>query len=69
MYILKKKLLGAPELVQYAQNIEQNCREIEKLFEFVSTYEQLGVDNLAYVNLYDAFNEAKSSSRVRGSPR
>jgi PAS domain S-box-containing protein len=57
-YILKKKLSNVPELFQYIQNIEDSCREIEKLFEFVRTYEQLGVDTLTYVSLQQAFNDA-----------
>jgi PAS domain S-box-containing protein len=57
-YIMKKRISNAPELFRYIQSIEQSCKEIEKLFEFVRTYEQLGVDALTYVNLQRAFNDA-----------
>jgi PAS domain S-box-containing protein len=58
LYLLKKRLSNAPELVKYIQNIEQSSKEIEKLFEFVRTYEQLGVDTPTYINLQQAFNDA-----------
>jgi PAS domain S-box-containing protein len=57
-YILKKKLADSPEFLQYVQRIEHSCREIEKLLEFVRTYENLGVDTLSYINLQEAVNDA-----------
>jgi PAS domain S-box-containing protein len=57
LYMLKKKL-QSPESRQYFQSIEQSCEEIEKIFEFVRTYEQLGVDALFYINLQEVITNA-----------
>jgi PAS domain S-box-containing protein len=58
LYILKKRFLNSPESMQYFQNIDQCSDEIEKIFDFVHTYEQLGVDTLAFVNLQQVLNDA-----------
>ena len=57
-HILKKRFANIPELLQYVRNIELSCREIERLFDFVKSYEQLGVDTLTYINLQQAFNDS-----------
>jgi PAS domain S-box-containing protein len=57
-YLLKKKLEDKPELIICVQNIEQACKEIERLFDFVKVYEQLGADTLTHVDLHQAFCDA-----------
>ena len=68
-YLLKKSLWRPlPELSQYIQRIEQSCGEIEKLFEFVRTYEQLGIDGLTYVDLQQAFDDAVKLFSIQELP-
>lgn len=57
-YLLKKKVSDSPEALKNIQNIEHCCGEIEKLLDFVRTYELLGVNKLTFVDLKGAFNEA-----------
>jgi PAS domain S-box-containing protein len=57
-YLMKKRFSDTPEVLYYVQNIEHSCREVEKLLDFVRTYEQLGVDKLSYVNLRQVFDDA-----------
>jgi PAS domain S-box-containing protein len=58
IFILKKRLSGSPEKQQILQNMERSCSEIEQIFEFVRTYEQLGVDTLTLVDFQEVFNDA-----------
>jgi PAS domain S-box-containing protein len=58
IYILKKRFSGSPELLQLLLNIERSCSEIEQIFDFVRTYEHLGVDTLTFVDLQQVFNNA-----------
>ncbi len=58
IFILKKRLSGSAEQLQLLQNMERSCSGIEQIFDFVRTYEQLGVDTLTFVDLQQVFNDA-----------
>jgi signal transduction histidine kinase len=57
-YLLKKKYADQPETLDRIGKIEQAVKESVKIFEFAKMYEQLGVEELTYVRLDEAVNEA-----------
>jgi PAS domain S-box-containing protein len=59
-YLLKKRHADQADIVEGLDKMMQSVEEIEKIFEFAKAYEQLGAEELAFVNVGKALNEAKA---------
>jgi signal transduction histidine kinase len=59
-YLLKRKLAGNPEALEQLADMENAVRSVEAIFEFARTYEKLGVEQLANLNVGKAVDEAAS---------
>ncbi len=57
-YILKKKHSDQPDIVDGLGKIEQAVLDSAKIFDFAKMYEQLGVEELTYVDIGKAVDEA-----------
>jgi PAS domain S-box-containing protein len=57
-YLLKKKHANEADVVNGLDKIMQAAKEIEKILEFAKLYEQLGAEELNYVNVEKAVHEA-----------
>lgn len=57
-YILKKKHPDQADVVDGLSKMEQAIKEIVKIFDFAKMYEQIGAEELTYVNLEEKLNEA-----------
>ena len=57
-YILKKKHCDLPDVVDGLSRMEQAVRETVKIFDFAKMYEQIGAEELTYVNVEEKLNEA-----------
>jgi PAS domain S-box-containing protein len=60
LYLVKKKHTDAAYVVERLNNIEQISKEIAKILDFAKMYEQLGVEELSYVDVEQTVNEAVS---------
>ncbi len=59
-YLIKKKMGDRTEIAGCVGSVEQSCKEIERLFDFAKMYEQLGVEELKYIEVDRAINEASA---------
>ncbi len=59
-YLLKKKHADQADIIDGLGKIEQAVKDSVKIFEFAKMYEQLGAEDLTYVNVEKAANEAAS---------
>jgi PAS domain S-box-containing protein len=59
-YILKKKHSDQLDVVEGLGKMEQAVQEIVKILDFAKMYEQIGVEELTYVNIEETINEARS---------
>jgi PAS domain S-box-containing protein len=59
-FLLKKKHADQPDITEGIGKMEQATKEIEKILDFAKIYEQLGVEELTYLNLEEKLNEATS---------
>ena len=59
-YILKKKHSDQADIVDGLGKMEQAVKDSLGIFEFAKTYEQLGVEELTYINVEEKLNEAAS---------
>jgi PAS domain S-box-containing protein len=57
-FLLKKKHADQADIVDGLGKIDQACKEIGTIFDFAKMYEQLGVEELKYINAEKALNEA-----------
>ena len=57
-YLLKKKHKDQADIMEGLNKIEQAVADSQKIFEFAKMYEQLGVEELAYVDVGRAVDEA-----------
>ena len=57
-YLLKKKYSAEPEILDGLVKIEQAVKESVKIFDFAKMYEQLGVEEIKYIVVEKAVNEA-----------
>ncbi len=57
-YLLKKKHPDRADIVDGLAKMEQAVKEAMKIFEFAKMYEQLGVEELTYVDVEKTVNEA-----------
>jgi len=59
-YLAREKLSGNSEVLDYLKQIEASVEQIVRIFEFAKAYEMLGVEDLVYVDVEKAVNEAVS---------
>ncbi|MGA3190884.1 MAG: PAS domain S-box protein [Candidatus Bathyarchaeia archaeon] len=57
-YLLRRKLAGNPEALEQLADMENAVRNVETIFEFARTYEKLGVEQLAYMDVKKTVDEA-----------
>ena len=57
-YLLKKKHADQADVFDGVSKMEQAVKEIAAIFDFAKMYEQLGVEELKYINTEKALNEA-----------
>ena len=57
-YILKKKHSDLIDVVEGLSKMEQAVVETVKIFDFAKMYEQIGAEELSYVNVEEKLNEA-----------
>jgi PAS domain S-box-containing protein len=57
-YLLKKKHADQADVLDGVSRMEQAVKEIAAIFDFAKMYEQLGVEELKYINTEKALNEA-----------
>jgi PAS domain S-box-containing protein len=57
-YLLKKKHANQTDIIDGLSRIENAVKEAMKIFEFARLYEQLGVEELKYVDVEQTLNEA-----------
>lgn len=60
VYLAKKKLDDDDETSKYLKEIESAVQQMERIFGFAETYEMLGVEELAHVNVENTLEEAVS---------
>lgn len=60
--LLNKKHADYAEIVYRIGKIQRACSVIETIFNFAKMYEQLGVEELTYVDVEKAVDEAAASS-------
>jgi PAS domain S-box-containing protein len=59
-YLARKKLPENSEVLDYLRQIEASVEQTVRIFDFAKVYEMLGVEQLTYVDLEKAVNEAIS---------
>jgi len=57
-YLLKKKHADQADILDGVSKMEQAVKDIVAIFDFAKMYEQLGVEELTYINAEKALNEA-----------
>jgi PAS domain S-box-containing protein len=57
-YLLKKKHANEQDIVDALSKMEQTTKDIGKIFNFAKMYEQLGVEELTYIDVENKLNEA-----------
>jgi len=57
-YLLKKKHADQADIIEGLSKMEQAVKDIVAIFDFAKMYEQLGVEELKYINAEKALNEA-----------
>jgi PAS domain S-box-containing protein len=57
-YLIKKKHEDQRDIVDRVGKIEQAVKEIGKIFDFAKMYEQIGIEELTYINVEAKLNEA-----------
>jgi len=59
-YLAQQMLTDDHETTKYLGEIESACEQTERILDFASTYEKLGVDELAFVNVAKSLEETVS---------
>ena len=59
-YLAKKELAGNGKVLGYLGEIETAVNHVVEIFDFAKTYEMLGVEELAYVDVEKAVNDTVS---------
>ena len=57
-YLIKKRHSDKPDIVNDIRKIEQSITDISRIFDFARMYEQLGVEDLTYVDMKGVLDEA-----------
>jgi PAS domain S-box-containing protein len=58
VFLAKRKLTSDHEALEYLSEIESACRQVERIFDFARTYEKLGAEELAYMDVEKSLEEA-----------
>jgi PAS domain S-box-containing protein len=59
-YLLKKKHADQIDILDDVHKIERAVKDVEAIFEFAKNYEQLGIEELTYIEVEKTLSEAKS---------
>jgi len=59
-YLIKQRLTCDQEALEYLKDVESACQQVERIFDFATTYERLGVEELAYMDVENNIREAVS---------
>jgi PAS domain S-box-containing protein len=59
-YLARKELAGNSKVSDYLKEMETAVRQVVRIFDFAKTYEMLGVEGLAYIDVERTINEAAS---------
>lgn len=57
-FLLKKKHANQPDIIDGLGKMEEAVKEVAKIFDFAKMYEQLGVEELTYVDVEKTVDEA-----------
>jgi PAS domain S-box-containing protein len=57
-YLLRKRFAGDSDAMECLKSVESAVRESERIFDFASAYEKLGVEQLTYVDAKKVLDEA-----------
>jgi len=57
-YLLRKRFASEPNAIECLEGIETAVQESERIFDFASAYERLGIEQLAYVDAKKILDEA-----------
>jgi len=60
VYLAKQKLPSDHEVMEYLREIDPAVRHIKRIFDFARTYEKLGMEELAYMDVEKNIGEAVS---------
>ena len=60
IFLTKQKVSGDREALTCLDDAESAVRQVERIFDFARTYEKLGVEELAYMNVKKSVREAVS---------
>ncbi|MCW3993438.1 MAG: PAS domain S-box protein [Candidatus Bathyarchaeota archaeon] len=60
IFLTKQKVSGDREALTCLDDAESAVRQVERIFDFARTYEKLGVEELAYMNVEKSVREAVS---------
>ena len=58
LYLLKKKHSDSPEIMDRLSQIEQACKGIVNICDFAKMYEQIGVEELVFIDVEKTVDEA-----------
>ncbi len=58
VFLLKKKNCDQVDILGNLGKMEQACKEIDMIFNFAKMYEQLGIEELSYLNVEETLKEA-----------
>ena len=59
-YILKKKHCDQTDVLDGLSKMEQSVQEIVRIFDFAKMYEQIGVEELTYIDVKEKLDEARA---------
>ena len=59
-YLIKKKHADQADILEALGKMEQAVKEITEIFDFAKIYEQIGVEELTYIDVEEKLNEAVS---------
>jgi signal transduction histidine kinase len=57
-FMIKKKYADQPDIMDGLGKMEQAVKDVVKIFDFAKAYEELGVEELAYINVENSLNES-----------
>lgn len=57
-YLLKKKHADEADIIEGLSKMEESVKETIRIFDFAKMYEQLGAEELTYIDVEDKLNEA-----------
>ena len=58
IYLMKKSLSLNKDVLSHLSEIEVTCRQIERIFDFAKTYEQIGIEDLTFISVEESLEEA-----------